>query len=95
MNFVRTAQFPAGEQPKSSAIRGTLERLGGQRRHIRLKTALSVVRGVSASRIQVEDSEVPGTKPFKKEKQEMAEAFELFEREALSAPPKISKGNRK
>ena len=43
----------------------------------------------------LEDSEVPGTKPFKKEKQEMAEAFELFEREALSAPPKISKGNRK
>ena len=28
MNFVRTAQFPAGEQPKSSAIRWALERLG-------------------------------------------------------------------
>lgn len=43
----------------------------------------------------LEDSEVPGTKAFKKEKQEMAEAFELFEQEAFSVATKISKGKRK
>ena len=43
----------------------------------------------------LEDSDAPGTKAFKKEKQEMAEAFELLEREAFSVAPKISKGKRK
>ena len=43
----------------------------------------------------LEDSEVPGTRAFKKEKQEMAEAFEVHEREAFSVAPKINKGKRK
>lgn len=47
------------------------------------------------SACHLEDSEVRGTKAFKKEKQEMAEAFELLEREAFVATPKMSKGRRK
>ena len=43
----------------------------------------------------LEDSEVPGTKAFKKDRQEMAEAFELQEREAFAVAPEISKGKRK
>jgi hypothetical protein len=40
----------------------------------------------------LEDSEVPGTKAFKKEKQEMAEAFELLERDAFTPTSKVSNG---
>ena len=43
----------------------------------------------------LEDSEVPGTNAFKKDKQKMAEAFDLLEREAFSDALKIRQGKRK
>ena len=42
----------------------------------------------------LEDTEIPGTKAYKKEKQEMAAAFDIFEHQAFSTP-KVGKGKRK
>ena len=43
----------------------------------------------------LDDIEVPGTKAFKKEKQEMAAAFDLLEQEAFRATPRAEKRSSK
>lgn len=57
--------------------------------------AIRLPASLDWSACYLEENEVPGTKAYKKDKQEMAEAFELQEREAFTVAPEISKGKRK